>query len=178
MENELPDFKYHPDPVGTGAIVSSSEECCCCSKSRGFIYVGNIYWERDESYKLCPWCIADGSAAARFGASFADSTPLINAGITTEIAEEINRRTPGYESWQGEWWLSHCNDACEYLGDASEKDVRNATSATVEEWKREYNQNDDGWGWVSEGYTPGNDSALYKFKCRHCNLVLFGWDLC
>jgi uncharacterized protein CbrC (UPF0167 family) len=41
----------------------------------------------------------------------------------------------------------------------------------------EYKQDEDGWRWVSEGYKPGGDSALYKFKCRHCGLVLFGWDL-
>lgn len=43
---------------------------------------------------------------------------------------------------------------------------------------KEYKQEEQDWLWVSEGYCPGGDSALYKFRCRLCQLVLFGWDLC
>src|SRR5690606_31004640 len=119
------------------------------------------------------WCIADGSAAAKLAASFADSYPLHRAGVPEPVTEEVHLRTPGYESWQQESWLSHCNDACEFHGDASAEDVACASSDTKHAWLEEYNQDEDGWRWATDGYKPGGDSALYKFVCRHCRQVLF-----
>jgi len=164
---ELPYFEYHPDPLQTGAIVQTDRECLCCGMSRGYIYVGPVYAKEDYDESICPWCIADGSAASKLDASFADSVPLLQAGVPKEIAEEVNLRTPGYTSWQQENWLSHCGDACEFHGDATIEDVKNAS----------FEQNEDGWNWATNGYNPGGDSALYKFKCRHCGMVLLSWDL-
>ncbi|REJ66450.1 MAG: hypothetical protein DWQ31_14945 [Planctomycetota bacterium] len=31
----LPVFKYHPDPLDTGAIAASDAICACCGQSRG-----------------------------------------------------------------------------------------------------------------------------------------------
>ena len=177
MPADLPVFTYHPDPVATGAVERSNIVCVCCGVSRGFIYVAPVYGEQDLFDSLCPWCIADGSAAAKLAASFADSIPLSRAGIPAEVIEEINLRTPGYSCWQQEEWLAHCADACEFHGDATVSDVANASEQTKQAWMAEYSQNEEGWRWVTEGYCPKGDSALYKFKCRHCNAVLFGWDL-
>jgi uncharacterized protein CbrC (UPF0167 family) len=58
---QFPQFKYHPDPLRTGSIVRSADECEVCEKPRGFLYEGGIYTE-EEIEKVCPWCIADGSA--------------------------------------------------------------------------------------------------------------------
>ena len=30
---DLPQFKYHPDPIGTGAIQKTEAECECCGKA-------------------------------------------------------------------------------------------------------------------------------------------------
>lgn len=173
----LPYFKYHPEPLRTGQIVKSDCECVCCGKARGYIYIGPVYAVEDYDESICPWCIADGSAASKLDASFADSVPLLQAGVSKEIAEEVNLRTPGYTSWQQENWLSHCGDACEFHGDATIEDVKNASSVTKQKWKKEYNQDEEGWNWATNGYKPGSDSAFYKFKCRHCGIILLGWDL-
>lgn len=178
MSEPLPYFRYHPDPIGTGAIVASDMVCICCDRARGFIYVGPVYSTKDLDESLCPWCIADGSAATKLDASFADSYPLHRAGIPKEVIEEVNLRTPGYVSWQQEHWLSHCNDACEFHGDATVADVGTASPATKQTWLEVYEQDEAGWKSATEGYRPGGDSALYKFICRHCGQVLFGWDLC
>lgn len=178
MSEPLPHFRYHPYPLGTGAVVASDKECICCGRVRGFIYVGPVYSTNDLNESLCPWCIADGSAATKLDASFADSYPLHQAGTPDEVIEEVNLRTPGYVSWQQESWLSHCNDACEFHGDATIADVETASKATKQSWLEEYKQDEAGWQRAIEGYRPGGDSALYKFVCRHCGQVLFGWDLC
>lgn len=177
MSEPLPSFRYHPDPVATGAVKKSESACICCGRQRGGIYVGPVYSVNELNESLCPWCIADGSAAAKFGASFSDSHPLLQAGVSDAIAEEVNLRTPGFESWQQEHWLSHCNDACEFHGDASVEDVKNVSHETKLRWLEEYKQDEDGWAWVTDGYQAKGDSALYKFKCRHCDLILFGWDM-
>lgn len=177
MSETLPHFRYHPNPLGTGAIEASTATCVCCGKPRGYIYVGPVYAKDDLHESLCPWCIADGSAAQKLGASFADAHPLIQAGVPTAIVEEVNLRTPGYTCWQQEWWLAHCGDACEFHGDASANDIKNVAAETKEYWLREYKQDEEGWAAATEGYVSGGDSAFYKFKCRHCGVVLFSWDL-
>ncbi|MGJ7558500.1 CbrC family protein [Variovorax sp. RB3P1] len=69
------------------------------------------------------------------------------------------------------------NDTCEFHGDVSVEDVANATDATKAHWLATYDQVEEGWNRTTTGYQCGGDSALYKFVCRHCNQILFAWDL-
>ncbi|WP_281168175.1 CbrC family protein [Sporichthya polymorpha] len=57
--SELPVFRYHPDPVGTGSIEATEDTCEFCDLPRGWRYTANIYAE-EEFETVCPWCIADG----------------------------------------------------------------------------------------------------------------------
>jgi uncharacterized protein len=176
MTETLPHFRYHPAPQATGVVEASSKVCACCSKARGFIYVGPVYGESDLDSQICPWCIADGTAAASLGASFADSYPLERAGIAREIIDEVNLRTPSYTSWQQESWLTHCEDACEFHGDASVEDVAQVSTETKADWRLEYQLTDEDWAHITAHYQPKGDQAFYKFVCRHCGLVRLGWD--
>jgi uncharacterized protein CbrC (UPF0167 family) len=119
----LPVFKYHPDPISTGSVTQSDANCRCCGEIRGYIYTSSIYCSEDLENEICPWCIADGSAAKKFNATFCDDYPLNNAGIDASIIQEVTTKTPGYDTWQQDVWLTHCNDACAFLGDASKDDV-------------------------------------------------------
>jgi len=56
---------------------------------------------------LCPWCIADGTAAARFEASFTDIYDVPD-GVGADVIEIIMTRTPGFSGWQQEHWMFHC----------------------------------------------------------------------
>jgi uncharacterized protein len=85
---ELPQFRYHPDPVRSGSVIASDAQCVCCSARRGFIYAGPVYSERELDEMLCPWCIAEGSAHQTFDASFADPACFPD-DIPHEIVEEI-----------------------------------------------------------------------------------------
>lgn len=176
MAEALPLFRYHPNPLATGMVKPSDTVCVCCGQSRGFVYVGPVYSVEELHECLCPWCIADGSAATKLDASFADSHPLVHAGLPAAIVEEVHLRTPAYTSWQQESWLAHCHDACEFHGDALASDVANATPETKAEWMREYNLSEQDWLHITKGYQSSGDPALYKFVCRHCKLVLLGWD--
>ncbi|MFI9835323.1 CbrC family protein [Streptomyces sp. NPDC051913] len=39
MSPELPVFRYHPDPIATGAVRASAETCACCERATGWIYL-------------------------------------------------------------------------------------------------------------------------------------------
>ena len=110
----LPFFRFHPDPIATGYLRSSTDTCRACGVARGWILQVPFYSLEDVD-ELCPWCVADGSAAARFDGEFTDSAavePIDNP----ESLDELLHRTPGYSSWQQEAWVCHCNEPCAYVG--------------------------------------------------------------
>ena len=171
----LPLFRYHPDPLFTGSIIQSIAKCSACGQMRGYIYTSTVYSSYDLEDEICPWCIADGSAARKFEATFCDDLPLIDAGIDAAIIQEVTTRTPGYDSWQQDAWLTHCNDACAFLGDASREEVLSIANERVVV---------AGGGWIdpeqmkgiAQNYWPKGSPAFYKFKCLHCGKILYGVD--
>jgi hypothetical protein len=168
--DELPDFLYHPDPVATGAIRPNHALVCpCCELQTGWVYESEPYGPGAQPSNLCPWCIANGKAAAKFGAEFVSD---IEGDVPAEVAEVIMKHTPGFVSWQGERWLTHCNDAAVFLGTAGWdhlKDLPDAQAAIVE----------DGWGEDALPLmTKDGDLCAYLFQCRHCKIHLAYADAC
>lgn len=175
-DETIPSFKYHPDPIGTGAIAVSDQVCECCGKARGYIYKASFY-AADEIDSICPWCIANGSAARKYDGMFCDDYPLTKAGIDSAIVDEVTLRTPGFETWQQEVWLTHCSDACAYLGDATKADLVGVTQGE--------GLIVDGPDWaaddilkMTEYYEPKGSPAFYKLQCIHCGEILYGMDAC
>jgi uncharacterized protein CbrC (UPF0167 family) len=131
--SDLPTFRYHPDPVGTGSFVATRDRCPYCGSDRTYVYDGPVY-AIEEPDPPCPKCIADGSFAARFDAEFTDSAPL--AGLDAEIIDEVTRRTPGYSGWQVEQWMTHCDDAATFLGPVGYQELLGHPEA-MEQLRRE-----------------------------------------
>ena len=171
----LPQFRYHPDPVRTGMLRRSDDQCQVCEQSRGYVYAGNVYSEANLEH-VCPWCIADGSAALRFDASFADPHSLSQASLPDSIIEEVSKRTPAYESWQSEVWLAHCNDACEFHGDAEREDLERIDSEERTRIQQIHSFPPSDWEAMVQSYQPAGQPAFYKFACRHCATVLYHVD--
>ncbi|MGY0653092.1 CbrC family protein [Luteimonas sp. A537] len=172
----LPSFPYHPNPIATGAIRSGPEVCVCCELARGYIYVGPVYSIKELGSSLCPWCIADGTAARRFSASFSDSWSFSDVGLPVSVTDEVEHKTPGYDSWQGENWLQHCSDICEFHGDATVQDIQAAADEGRVQDIPDFNVSPTEWSRILEHYKPKGDPSFYKFVCRHCQAVLFAWD--
>lgn len=172
----LPTFKYHPDPLATGSIKPSSDPCDCCGQQRGYAYTGAFYTAVRDELSICPWCIASGDAAQKYRGSFSDDHPLVQAGLSEDVVREVTQRTPGYNSWQQEVWLTHCNDACEFHGDTEPAELRAIG------WEAASDLFDDGgldatsWAEFTRYYEKGGDPAVYKFVCRHCRKTLYGMD--
>jgi uncharacterized protein CbrC (UPF0167 family) len=115
VTDPLPEFPYHPDPIATGAIEESGAVCVNCGRARGFIYAGPVFAADELADALCPWCIADGSAAARWDASFTD-VPELPDDVPAEAIMRVLRRTPGFNGRQQEHWMFHCGDGAAFLG--------------------------------------------------------------
>jgi uncharacterized protein CbrC (UPF0167 family) len=111
---DLPVFQYHPDPLRSGSIQKSEEVCRCCGESRGYIYAGPVYAQENLEQSICPWCIADGRAHAKFDAAFIDEAALPDE-LPEAAIEELVQRTPGYNAWQSEQWFACCGDAMTFL---------------------------------------------------------------
>ena len=112
----LPRFPYHRDAISSGSIAGSDAVCQCCARSRGAIYVGVIYELVDT---LCPWCIADGSAYDKFGATFFDAE-FGDADLNpVELPEHFRRAvfgcTVGFSTNNPIIWWVHCGEPAEYV---------------------------------------------------------------
>lgn len=101
---ELPQFKYHPDPIATGSVVRSETTRVCCREARGYIYAGPAYAEEEYEECICPWCIADGSAHQKLDVSFSDEVGVGGGGswsaVSEDVVAEVAYRTPGFNGWQ------------------------------------------------------------------------------
>jgi len=124
---KLPEFPYHPDPRATGAVVESERRCLVCSTARGYVYTGPVYAVEELADGICPWCIADGTAAERFDAEFTDVGTHVPDDVPREVLEQIARRTPGFSGWQQEHWLYHCGDGAAFEGVDDDADAEGAT---------------------------------------------------
>ncbi|PYC88074.1 hypothetical protein C7C46_01605 [Streptomyces tateyamensis] len=164
----LPPFHYHPDPLATGSLRPSTEPCCCCGQPRGLLYVGPMYTAQDVPGRVCPWCIADGSAARRFDAEFTDAGEL--TGLPDDVVEEVCSRTPAFSTWQQGRWLAHCADAAAFLGPVGIKELR-AHPEALEMIRSEFadprRQQHFLQSFLEALHAQGNPTA-YLFRCRAC----------
>ena len=79
------------------------------------MYVGPIY-APDGAEEVCPWCISEGRAASQWSASFNGVHEAPNS-VPQGVLEEVEFRTPGYETWQENRWLFSETDALVFLGE-------------------------------------------------------------
>jgi uncharacterized protein len=170
----LPVFRFHPHAYELGLFEEVDGVCDACGERRALRYTSSFYSRTSVSY-LCPWCIADGTAARTFAGQFNDSLGIEGIPIdpdeepTVDLAEarEVSRHTPSYLSWQQEQWRSHCGRPCAFLGYVDSEDLgpylaEPAFAADV----------DGGLGWDAElirtALTRDGDLVGCLFRCLTC----------
>lgn len=181
MEQKLPFFKYHPNPLATESFCKGldfgDEEptlCNCCGKPSLYWYRGPFYAE-EEDLNLCPDCIASGAAAEKYDGDFTapDHCEYVD---DYEKIETICHRTPAFDSIQQGKWLAHCGDFCAFIGYArSWEDLEEQGLAET----------------VTEGLAEkpcrfdlehikcclgGSLDLGYLFRCLHCGKVFMYVD--
>lgn len=161
----LPVFKYYPDPVGNKSIVKKLAICPCCEKARNYMYAGNVYCVEDIE-EVCPWCIADGTAAKKWDAGFIDMAYSDN--VDPKIVDEINTRTPGFETWQGSKWLFSDTDAMIFIGEVDGGSlVKGQNVSKIQAVLNAINEYD--WGWDADDlskHIKGSNMSIYLFEDR------------
>jgi uncharacterized protein CbrC (UPF0167 family) len=170
---ELPKFKYSPNAYQINVFEEQEGTCSVCSQPREIKYATSFYSVEEPEY-ICPWCIADGSAAKKFEGEFTDAAGVERpAGYGTddeikrsfdEKALEVTERTPGYICWQGDRWLTHCNEPCAFIGYADTETIKpilHELEADIEKsgLERKYIVE-----YLSKDGSPGG----YLFRCLHC----------
>lgn len=176
-DEALPAFRYHPDPVGTGAFERIGRKCSVCGRERGWSYVFGTYGSVDLRDAVCPWCISDGSAADRFDVLFTDlgAGP---AGAPVEIArrvlDQIERRTPGFSAWQEERWLFHCGDAAAFLGPVGWEELERHPDAVADVTHRLIEEGVDASDAevIVGSLDPDGLATGYLFRCLTCGAHL------
>jgi uncharacterized protein CbrC (UPF0167 family) len=174
MADELPHFKYHPDPIATGVIKAEATTCPVCAQQRSHVYEGPFYCTATVE-GICPWCIDDGSAAKKFNGEFQDSAAC-EPVAKPAFLDELLHRTPGYSGWQQEVWLSHCGDFCAYIGYAGWdrlEPLADELADDMEEAREEMGLDDDDE--FIEALDGGSLYA-YLFKCLHCEKHRVAFD--
>ena len=167
----FPLFKYHPDPIASGSVAESDETCLCCDQKRGFIYTGPVYAIEDLDNKICPWCIADGSAAEKFEAVFTDEDGIGEEELAVETQEKVARRTPGFAAWQQERWLSCCNDAAAFLGPMGSAELKKLGPSALDALRAETGLEDEKWNDFFTSLDRHNGPTAYVFQCLHCSSI-------
>ena len=176
---QLPEFRYHPDPLASGSVEASEVRCACCGERRGSIYTGTPYAQENLTASICPWCIADGSAHRKFDATFVEAESL--SDLPEEIAGTVRTRTPGYASWQQEEWPVCCNDATAFLQPAGLADLRHIDHY---EWEgllmghivHEMGISGGAARRLLESLDRDHGPTAYVFRCLHCNRTHFDVD--
>jgi uncharacterized protein CbrC (UPF0167 family) len=86
--------------------------------SRGILYAGVVY-SCEQVRSICPWCISDGSAATKFGASFFDAdfcdAELKRIEAPAEWHDKVFGRTIGFATFNPIGWWVHCGEPAEYV---------------------------------------------------------------
>ena len=167
-------YKYHPDPLKTGAFHNDKTmRCQCCGKDTDIYYTGPFY-SVDEVDYLCPECISSGAAAEKFDGEFQDPESVDEVSDPAKL-DELVHRTPGYSGWQQEYWLACCDDYCAFLGYYTWQDLEKIGIA--EEIKETYRDDACMLDFPdAKEYLQNNEG--YLFKCLHCgkHYIYFDFD--
>jgi uncharacterized protein CbrC (UPF0167 family) len=163
----LPLFKYHPKCAELGIFTKAEPGqpavCQCCGKETDWYY--DTMYSVEKVDCLCPDCIASGAAAKKFDGDFIQD---VEGGVEDQAkTDELSRRTPGYSSWQGEYWLTHCGDYCAFIGDVGTTEL--TERGIAEEVFADYAEMDEFDIDDVRPYLEKEGSmAGYLFQCLHC----------
>ena len=138
--------------------------------------MGPVYTEKnfilDEH--LCPWCVADGTAAQKFGATFAYTGMTEN--VSDDVRKELEERTPSFTAWQQERWLSCCGDGAAFLGVVGKKELERDFPEAVRVVKRylksEYDLEKEEVEEFFDGLSKDGEPSAYLFRCLKCQKYL------
>lgn len=170
----LPKFTYFPDPIKVGAITKDPGVCDCCGRHSDWNCPKGIY-SRHTVDRLCPWCVADGSAAKKFKGSFQDLHDVPQS-VPKSVKYEVNSCTPGFETWQGNTWLFSEKDAMIFVGEVNGKELLAKNNrAQIQACMSMDHSPFENEGELSD-IVPAGSPAVYMFQDRKSGEYHAYWD--
>lgn len=168
IRSDLPTFKYYADPINTKAFIVSNRTCKVCGKQTGYRYY-NAFYSVEDIEDICPWCIADGSAAKKYDGTFQDMVPE-DTMVAQEKLDELMKRTPGFDCLQPGYWPCHCHDFCTFIDHVGWEDIvrlglEKELETDLAKIKEEYGFEKEDMGNLR---TSPNSMSGYLFQCRSC----------
>ena len=166
-QKDLPSFKYHPNPIETGAFIQGDlHQCNCCGRMTELWYESPFY-SIDDVDCLCPECISNGDAAMKFDGEFQDSCSVDEVSDPAKL-DELVYRTPGYHGWQQEYWPAHCDDYCAFIGYVGWAEL--VEMGIDKEIEEDYKEGDKDWDVedLKENLINNGSMQGYLFKCLCC----------
>ena len=163
----IPTFKYHPDPLKTGAFSQGEAHTCgCCGRQTDIWYEQPFHSAQDVEC-LCPECIASGKAAEKFDGEFVDACSVGEVSDSAKL-DELVRRTPCYIGWQQEYWYAHCDDFCEFVGYVGWDEI--VEMGIAQQIEKNYDEEICGFDFedIKECLTNNGSMQGYLFRCLHC----------
>ncbi|MFC9670662.1 CbrC family protein [Streptomyces sp. NPDC056949] len=144
-----------------------------CARARGYVCTGPVYAVEEIEDRLCPWCVADGSAAERFDAHFTDGTCL-GEDVPLEVFAAVDRRTPGFSARQETQWFFHCGDGAAFLGrvGAGELAAHPDALETLRREARDEGRPADQVEHYPSSLDKDGQPTAYLFRCRVCAIHL------
>ena len=78
--------------------------------------------------------------------------------------------------FQEQEWIEHCDDACEFHGQALASDLQSLSQAEVD-WILENTYLDqEEWDYLKKDHVPDAEPVIYKYVCRKCKEVMVSFD--
>lgn len=160
-------FKYHPDPLKTGAFEKRKAVVCeCCGRATDVRYDGWFYAAKKVN-DLCPECIASGEAARKFDGVFQQDFNVDEVSDPEKL-DELLHRTPGSLAHEG-YWPAHCGDYCAYVGASNCKELeQRGLLEEIHETFREDILALDFEDFVHDFESDG----VHLYKCLHCGKLI------
>ena len=176
----IPSFPLFPDPTRERVFKKTTGPCGVCKQSRGVLYDGPIYGPAPASdTQVCPWCIASGDAG-KLGAVFNDASVYSSqsepARLNPADREIVEKRTPGFITWQGNHWVMCCGRACVYLGEADAKDLQGRWAEAVPSMFVGFDYPPDEIAETVASVRREGSPAAYVFQCQVCSKFQGYWD--
>jgi len=162
----LPMFRYHPEPIKTGAFKTGEVVICDCCGGETNVYYSGPFFSIEEIEFLCPGCIKDGKANTKFDSIFQDYDSCDEVS-DIEKQNELCARTPGYNSWQQEYWLAHCNDYCAFIGYVGWNEI-NQMGIEAEIEKDLSANNSESISHIRQNLKNNGNMQGYLFRCLVC----------
>ncbi len=176
MDQNLPVFRFMASPVVALQFEGSDAVCDCCTRPAGLRYKGTIYGHAPDTHSVCPWCIADGTVADKWQASFNEVDP--RSPCDASAKSEVECRTPGFLTWQDLWIPVCCGMPTEFLGDAGWDELSGAWTGAVSSLLAEGcpGENESERSEFLRSLRAGGNPGAYVFRCLSCAALVGRWD--